>query len=42
MQPNELHRGRLIDHIQRVVPDLSAARRFYEAERSAASVRIRF
>ena len=27
----ELHRGRLIDHIQLVVADLPAARRFYEA-----------
>lgn len=27
----ELHRGRLIDHIQLVVKDLKASRRFYEA-----------
>lgn len=27
----ELHRGRLIDHIQLVVKDLGASRRFYEA-----------
>ena len=27
----ELHRGRLIDHIQLVVEDLPASRRFYEA-----------
>ncbi|WP_207790036.1 VOC family protein [Sphingosinicella humi] len=27
----ELHRGRLIDHIQLVVADLRASRRFYEA-----------
>jgi catechol 2,3-dioxygenase-like lactoylglutathione lyase family enzyme len=27
----ELHRGRLIDHIQLVVRDLAASRRFYEA-----------
>jgi catechol 2,3-dioxygenase-like lactoylglutathione lyase family enzyme len=27
----ELHRGRLIDHIQLVVKDLKATRRFYEA-----------
>ena len=27
----ELHRGRLIDHIQLVVADLDASRRFYEA-----------
>ena len=27
----ELHRGRLIDHVQLVVKDLPASRRFYEA-----------
>ena len=27
----ELHRGRLIDHIQLVVADLAASRRFYQA-----------
>ncbi|WP_457580849.1 VOC family protein [Ensifer canadensis] len=27
----ELHRGRLIDHIQLVIKDLGASRRFYEA-----------
>ena len=31
METMELHRGRLIDHIQLVVDDLAAARRFYEA-----------
>ena len=31
METQELHRGRLIDHIQLVVRDLPAARRFYEA-----------
>jgi catechol 2,3-dioxygenase-like lactoylglutathione lyase family enzyme len=31
MEAQELHRGRLIDHIQLVVRDLAAARRFYEA-----------
>jgi catechol 2,3-dioxygenase-like lactoylglutathione lyase family enzyme len=31
MEIEELHRGRLIDHIQLVVKDLSASRRFYEA-----------
>lgn len=31
MEANELHRGRLIDHIQLVVRDLDASRRFYEA-----------
>jgi catechol 2,3-dioxygenase-like lactoylglutathione lyase family enzyme len=29
VEAQELHRGRLIDHIQLVVRDLSAARRFY-------------
>lgn len=31
METMELHRGRLIDHIQLVVRDLSATRRFYTA-----------
>lgn len=31
METNELYRGRLIDHIQLVVSDLGASRRFYEA-----------
>ena len=31
METNELHRGRLIDHIQLVVRDLGASRRFYDA-----------
>jgi catechol 2,3-dioxygenase-like lactoylglutathione lyase family enzyme len=31
MEVHELHRGRLIDHVQLVVRDLPAARRFYEA-----------
>jgi len=31
METHELHRGRLIDHVQLVVRDLSAARTFYEA-----------
>ncbi len=31
METQELHRGRLIDHIQLVVRDLSAARQFYSA-----------
>jgi catechol 2,3-dioxygenase-like lactoylglutathione lyase family enzyme len=31
METLELHRGRLIDHIQLVVRDLAASRRFYEA-----------
>ena len=31
METMELHRGRLIDHTQLVVEDLSVSRRFYEA-----------
>lgn len=31
METEKLHRGRLIDHIQLVVEDLPASRRFYEA-----------
>jgi catechol 2,3-dioxygenase-like lactoylglutathione lyase family enzyme len=31
METNELHRGRLIDHLHLVVRDLAASRRFYEA-----------
>lgn len=31
METQELHRGRLIDHIQLVVRDLDAAQRFYSA-----------
>lgn len=31
METMELHRGRLIDHLQLVVRDLAASRRFYEA-----------
>jgi len=30
METQELHRGRLIDHIQLVVKDLKASRQFYE------------
>jgi lactoylglutathione lyase len=31
METNELHRGRLIDHLQLVVPDLARSKRFYVA-----------
>jgi catechol 2,3-dioxygenase-like lactoylglutathione lyase family enzyme len=31
MEAMQLHRGRLIDHLQLVVRDLAASRRFYEA-----------
>ncbi|TIT21618.1 MAG: VOC family protein [Mesorhizobium sp.] len=36
----ELHRGRLIDHIQLVVRDLPASRRFYEAVLNVLGVPI--
>jgi lactoylglutathione lyase len=38
METNELHRGRLIDHLQLVVPDLERSRRFYEAVLGALGV----
>ena len=31
METQQLHRGRLIDHLQLVVADLDASRRFYQA-----------
>lgn len=31
METQELHRGRLIDHLQLVVKDLAASQRFYQA-----------
>ena len=31
MEMQELHRGRLIDHVQLVVADIAASRRFYQA-----------
>ena len=31
METQELHRGRLVDHIQLVVNDLAASKRFYQA-----------
>lgn len=31
METQELHRGRLIDHLQLVVKDLAASQKFYEA-----------
>lgn len=42
MQTQELHRGRLIDHIQLVVKDLAASRRFYEAVLDVLGVPIDF
>lgn len=38
METSELHRGRLIDHLQLVVRDLDASRRFYEAVLGALEV----
>ena len=40
METNELHRGRLIDHLQLVVRDLDASRRFYSAVLDALGVPI--
>jgi len=40
MQTQELHRGRLIDHIQLVVRDIEASRRFYTAVFEALQVPI--
>lgn len=40
METQELHRGRLIDHIQLVVRDLAAARRFYTAVLTTLGVPI--
>lgn len=38
METMELHRGRLIDHIQLVVKDLAAARKFYVAVLDALQI----
>lgn len=40
MEINEIRRGRLIDHIQLVVSDLAASRRFYEAVLATLDVPI--
>ena len=40
METNELHRGRLIDHIQLIVRDLPASRRFYRAVFDAIGIPI--
>lgn len=40
MELNELHRGRLIDHLQLVVRDLDESRRFYGAVLGALGVPI--
>ena len=38
METQQLHRGRLIDHLQLVVADLAASRRFYDAVFAALDV----
>lgn len=38
METQELHRGRLIDHLQLVVKDLDASRRFYRAVFAALEI----
>ena len=38
METHELHRGRLIDHIQLVVKDLAASKRFYSAVLGALEI----
>lgn len=38
MEAQRLHRGRLIDHLQLVVKDLAASRRFYDAVFQALNV----
>lgn len=42
METQKLHRGRLIDHVQLVVRDLAASRRFYEAVLGVIGVPIDF
>ncbi len=38
MEAHELHRGRLIDHLQLVVKDLAASKRFYVAALGALEI----
>jgi lactoylglutathione lyase len=38
METHELHRGRLIDHLQLVVKDLAASKRFYVAALGALGI----
>jgi len=40
METQELHRGRLIDHIQLVVRDIEASRRFYKAVFAALEIPV--
>jgi catechol 2,3-dioxygenase-like lactoylglutathione lyase family enzyme len=38
METQELHRGRLIDHVQLVVKDVAASKRFYQAVLGAIGI----
>jgi catechol 2,3-dioxygenase-like lactoylglutathione lyase family enzyme len=38
MEVNQVHRGRLIDHLQLVVKDLTASRKFYQAVFAALNI----
>ena len=40
MEAQELHRGRLLDHVQLVVRDLAASRRFYDAALGAVGRKV--
>lgn len=40
METQQLHRGRLIDHIQLIVKDLPASRRFYDAVFGALGIEL--
>lgn len=40
METQKLHRGRLIDHVQLVVRDIAASRRFYDAVMAALDLPI--
>jgi catechol 2,3-dioxygenase-like lactoylglutathione lyase family enzyme len=40
LEASELHRGRLIDHLQLVVKDLAASKRFYVAAFEVLGIRI--
>ncbi|ARP94968.1 VOC family protein [Bordetella genomosp. 13] len=40
MEINELHRGRLIDHLQLVVRDFDASRKFYQAVLDALQIPV--
>lgn len=40
MEVNEIHRGRLIDHLQLVVKDLNASKKFYTAALNALDIPI--